>query len=311
MVGSLSMEKWVQKITDFVSSGSFAMVILMTVALWTLVMLVILFWPQNFSNSAALMSSFKMWCFGYDPLTGQYNKPQLLMLVLDPLFIGGIVFVVWKQGISQLWNHHRKTLWRVGGVAVFLVFGTLASIAQVQAARLKEGQSIFDAQLVRTFDLAPVFKLTDQNGKEFSLPTSEGITIVSAFYTHCVHTCPQIIEQARRVLQKSKLDVTQLQIALITLDPENDSVDVLKKKAEKLELSDNWHLLTGESKEVNDILDQFQVARVKDAQGNIGHSNVFYVIDRNGKIAFRMGLGGNQELWLRQAIEFLKNEKNG
>lgn len=305
------MVKWVNKITEFVGSGVFALSILLTLSLWSGVMLVILIWPQNFSSTSAMAANFKMWCFGYDPLTGQYNKPQLLMLVLDPLFMGGLVFVVWKKGIIDLLKNHRKTVWSVTSFAALLVIGTLVGIAQVQASKLGAGKNILDAQLLRTTELAPSFKLTDQHGNEFKFPLENSVTIVSAFYTHCEHTCPQIIEQARRALQKSKLDPNQIQVALISLDPERDTVEVLKSKSEKLNLPSNWHLLTGNPKYVNEILDLYQVARVRDADGNIGHSNIFYVIDKQGKLAFRVGLGTTQEAWLRQAIELLQIEKKG
>jgi len=98
-------------------------------------------------------------------------------------------------------------------------------------------------------------------------------------------------------------------VAFVTLDPARDSVETLKKKYEALELTPNWHLLTGDSKSINQILDQYQVARAPAEGGTIGHSNLFYVIDKKGKIAFKIGLGSVQQKWLRQALDLLVREE--
>jgi len=310
VVGEM-MEKLVYKIIDFVGSGVFALMILLTVLLWSLVMLAILAWPQSFTSSAAWAATFRIWCFGYNPATGEYNIPQLIMLVLDPLFLGGIVFVVWKKGILDLFLHRRKAVVKMASASLLMVAAALFSIAQVQAAKLGDGKALRDEQLLRRNERAPRFLLKDQNGAKFVAPSPGEVTIVTAFYAHCQHTCPQIIEQARRALKKSKIEEGRVQLALITLDPENDTVEALKAKAVQLGLPANWHLLTGDPIEVNRVLDRFEVSRLRDANGNIGHSNVFYVIDKKGDLAFRIGLGSAQEAWLREAIELLEKEKTG
>ena len=302
------MERRIRQISEFLSSGAFAVLVLLLVLSWTAVMAAILFWPETFSPFAAYAAMLRVWCFGYDPVSGHYNPVQLAMFFIDPLFIGFIAAFIWKGGIISFITGRRRTVTCYAMVSLVAVAAALYGIAY---ASVGEGEQFSDYTLIRAAEAAPVFSLTDQNGEAYALAPGR-ITIVSAFYTHCTHTCPQIIEQARRALSKADLPqavVDTIDVALVTLDPERDSVARLREVAGRLALPPSWHLLTGAADTVNRILDRYQVARVRDDSGNIGHSNIFYVIDREGRLAFRIGLGTAQENWLRRALERLAEEK--
>jgi protein SCO1 len=60
---------------------------------------------------------------------------------------------------------------------------------------------------------------------------------------------------------------------------------------------------------VNRVLDQLEIARVREEKtGRIDHSNIFFLIDRRGKIAYRLGLGDRHEAWLVEGLESLLGE---
>jgi len=40
----------------------------------------------------------------------------------------------------------------------------------------------------------------------------------------------------------------------------------------------------------------------------IDHANLFLLLDRNGKVAYRLGLGDRQERWLASALRILLQE---
>lgn len=306
-MGTITKAQRVTQIGDFIGSGGFGLFVLGLVFWWTLAMLVFVFWPQNFDQSSAFAASFRIWCFGYDPVTGKFDQAKIIMLILDPIFLGVIVGVVWFHPISEILKKKVMQAARMQIFSIGIVAAILVAVAASQAANLEESASLFDFQLIREFQPAPTFNLTDQNGSAYTLKPGK-ITIVSAFYTHCTHTCPMIINQMKAALGRAKLSSSDVDVALVTLDPENDTVARLKEREQKLNLESNWHLLTGDSKTINSVLDSYQVARAKAADGTIGHSNIFYVIDKKGNLAFKIGLGSVQEIWLRQAMERLLKE---
>lgn len=75
------------------------------------------------------------------------------------------------------------------------------------------------------------FQLTDQNGNPFSLQNLEGKwTLIFFGFTHCPDVCPTILATAAKMYQGlSPKEREQLQIVLISLDPERDTPEQLAK----------------------------------------------------------------------------------
>lgn len=307
MVGSVAVRRGVNAIGEFLAGGEFAVFVLTLVLTWTAAMVALMLWPHTFSPAAAFAGSFRVWCFGYDPLTGSWDLSRMAIVVLAPLLLCAFVGLAWRRMVIDTLARSRWVLARWTGVSTLIVVSILLGVAKSEAARSAGGNSVADYQLIRESAPAPRFLLTDHNGTAYS-PAPGRVTVVTAFYAHCEHTCPRIIEQGRQALLKANIDPSRIDMALITLDPERDTVELLKRKAHNLKLASNWHLLTGPSAEVSAILDRYNVARSRDESGNIGHSNLFYVIDAQGRLAFKIGLGTVQEVWLKQALELLLRE---
>lgn len=306
MVGAVALKKKVSGLGDFLSSGAFGVFTLMLVFTWTAAMGALILWPETFTPMASFAASFRIWCFGYDPMTGKFNVPQLALVVLDPVFFALLIGGVWKNQIVESVRASKVLLVKAGTFSALIVLSILTGVSYLDGKAL-EGKSVADYRLLRTSDPAPAIPLLDQNGASYSIKPGR-VTIVSAFYAHCVHTCPMIVEQAKQALAKSGTLASPVDVAMITLDPESDTLTALKEKSTALKLDANWHLLTGEPKKVNSILDQYQVRRERAADGTIAHSNIFYVIDKKGSIAFRIGLGSAQEAWLRKVLKLLTSE---
>lgn len=306
MVGKV-VKKVAIRIGDFIASGEFAVLIMAMVLCWTIAMGALMFWPETFSPTASFAASFRIWCFGYDPLSGHFDKPRVIMLFLDPIFIAALIGFIWNRSVLTVLRSQKTLIVTCFVISAGLVTGALALLAQSEVAKAATAQGLADYQLVRKFNPAPQFDLIDQSGKPYSLGRKH-VTIVSAFYTHCQHTCPKIIEEARRVLEKTRGDLGRVEVALISLDSATDTVARLKETADRLKLPANWHLLTGQTPLVEKILDQYHVTRARDADGNIGHSNIFYVVDSQGRLAFEISLGKAQEVWLKRVIELLSAE---
>lgn len=70
-----------------------------------------------------------------------------------------------------------------------------------------------------------------------------------------------------------------------------------------------YHFLTGDSGQVNQALDKMGLERFRDEHGVIQHTNLYLVIDRTGKVAYRFSLGELQEDWLVEALKLVCAEQ--
>lgn len=108
----------------------------------------------------------------------------------------------------------------------------------------------------------------------------------------------------------SKEQRQDLTIVGITLDPKNDTPERLTYMAEGQGVAaPMWNLVTGEPAKVERILDLLSVARERDPEtGVIDHSNLFILVDRTGRISYRLTLGKRQQQWLVSALQVLLAE---
>ena len=61
---------------------------------------------------------------------------------------------------------------------------------------------------------------------------------------------------------------------------------------------------------MNALLDRLNVARTRDEKsGQIMHSNLFFLLDREGRIAYRLSLSQHEASWLISALRVLLAEK--
>src|SRR5476651_1448260 len=98
------------------------------------------------------------------------------------------------------------------------------------------------------YHLVSDFTLTDQNGKPVTLKTFEHkIIIVSFFFSNCPTLCTEVnrnIDSLAQGYLKNKL----IQFVSITVDPQRDTPEALKKYSAKYGLSDDkWRFLTGDT----------------------------------------------------------------
>jgi protein SCO1/2 len=170
----------------------------------------------------------------------------------------------------------------------------------------------FPAESIRTQDPAPTIALTNHLGEPYNLETTRGdVVMITAVYATCPHTCPAIIRQAKKVSEELDPNLRRdFRVLGITMDPENDSPEALAELAEMHGLeAPLFQFLTGDPEEVNSLLDDLGFARQFNPEtGEIDHVNLCVLIDRDGKIAYRLTLGEKQELWLQSALTVLLEE---
>lgn len=74
------------------------------------------------------------------------------------------------------------------------------------------------------------FHLNDFNGQPRSLADFRGKVVLLFFgYTHCPLVCPTTLADLARVMEKLGQDADRVQVLFVTVDPENDSPELMAK----------------------------------------------------------------------------------
>lgn len=106
---------------------------------------------------------------------------------------------------------------------------------------------------VPTFGQVPEFSFTDQAGRPFSSQALAGQTwVVEFFFTHCPTIC---VELTRAMKQLDAQLPKGVALVSITVDPEQDSPEVLRRYIEKNAIdTSRWAFLTGPLDQVEDAV---------------------------------------------------------
>jgi protein SCO1/2 len=144
---------------------------------------------------------------------------------------------------------------------------------------------------------APAFKLTNQEGKTVTQDFYKGkVYVVEFFFSTCPSICP-VMNQNMLGIEKEFSGNNDFGIASITINPEHDTVEVLKKHYDGLGItSANWNFLTGSKDYIYDIANKgFKIYAGEDskAAGGFEHSGLFALVDKNGKIRCRKDKNNN------------------
>ena len=170
---------------------------------------------------------------------------------------------------------------------------------------------------------APKFELTDQNKKKITNADYKGkVYVLEFFFASCPSICPKMNKNMVDI-QNQFFGNPNFGIVSITIDPENDTSEVLKKHADILGAkSSNWHFLTGDKKYIYDLANKgFNLYAGENSKVNGGfeHSGLFALIDKEGNIRCRKDEYGNPILYydgiekegvkaIQQDIAILLNE---
>jgi len=275
---------------------------------FALLMVVVLLTPASPTGFGAFALEFKRWCFDWNG--GPTPVFPAVMMISELVLFAGIVAYLWRAPLRDALRSERRSLVRWSGAAVAAVL--VASMAMVSLGQ-PSPVTITVADL-RIAVPAPDISLIDHTGAPVEVAEHRGqVLLVTAVYSTCGYTCPMILSQARRAVDS--LDEAQrgdLRILAITLDPRHDTQEILAEAAAVQQLpAPLWRLVTGPPDDVERTLDAWNVSRRKNPEtGEIDHANLFLLVDRQGRLAFRLGLATDRERedWLVDALRILLDE---
>ena len=158
----------------------------------------------------------------------------------------------------------------------------------------------------------PAYSLTDQNGAAFGSEELDGhVYVVTFFFTSCVTICPKVLNAAKALQDRYKRSELDIRLVSITVDPENDTPERLKKFAEGVGADfATWTFLTGARAELEALIvggfKTYMGEREEDADGmmDIGHGSRFVLVDQSG------GVRGHYEITPLGADEVFHRSKH-
>ncbi|GIV19813.1 MAG: hypothetical protein KatS3mg023_1564 [Armatimonadota bacterium] len=138
----------------------------------------------------------------------------------------------------------------------------------------------------------PAFALTAHTGQPLTLQDLRGrVWIANFFFTSCQSICP-IMQENMVEVQRALADNPAVQIVSFTVDPERDTVPVLRDYARrKGAIPGKWLFVTGAKKDIYRLARQgFKLAAddvPEEQQGtrhDFIHSEKFVLVDAQGRI---------------------------
>jgi protein SCO1/2 len=154
----------------------------------------------------------------------------------------------------------------------------------------------------------PAFSFTDQDNTVVTEKTFDNkIYIANFFFTSCGSICPRMTTNLLKV-QKAFPNNDHIGFISHTVTPWIDSVQRLKKYAERFDLDKRWHLVTGEQGAIYRLARQSYFAEeepgfTKDSTEFL-HTEHILLVDRNKQI--RGVYNGTLELEIDRLIEDIK-----
>jgi protein SCO1/2 len=151
--------------------------------------------------------------------------------------------------------------------------------------------------------------LTDHNGQRRTLADFRGKVVTLFFgFTHCPDVCPTTLVEMATVMKELGPDADRLQVLFVTVDPERDTTEVLKRYVPAFHPS--FLGLTGSVDEVTRTAKEFKVffQKQKLASGGytMDHSAGTYILDSEGRLRLFAQYGVGAQAMLHDIRLLLK-----
>lgn len=155
----------------------------------------------------------------------------------------------------------------------------------------ESGHPVVESNGDTVFLRRPDFQLVDQEDEKLTAKELDGKPfVINFFFSRCGLICPTMNDNLARVLDNSVPGT--LKLVSVSIDPEYDSVAVLKKYASQF-VDDNstWHFLTGDKQYIYDLAIKGFKLPVSDASDYVKnlsvdetfiHSEKLLLIDSRG-----------------------------
>ncbi len=197
---------------------------------------------------------------------------------------------------------------------LFLGLGIVGGVLLVFLGwKLFSPQYQFRGSLIEPPVKAPDFSLVSQNEKDWRLSEQKNKTIVIFFgYTSCPDVCPLTLSKFKQLKELLGKDADEIEFVYITVDPERDSPEKMKRHLDAFD--EEFVGLTGTTELMEPVWKDYGVYRLKveteSATGYLmDHSATTYVINSNGELRLTFPYGMDVEEMSADLSEVVKEGK--
>jgi protein SCO1/2 len=273
-------------------------------------------WPTDAPWLGSFVRDFQLWCYRPDPRTGGLAWTAVGVMLLEPLFIVGIAGLLWRPALRQLgraatWRRHAGAA-ATGLLVIAAAVAGLVLYARADAARA-DALPPFPGERIRLALPLPAATLVDQKGAEFGFADLRGeVVVVTGVYASCATACPEIFGELHRLLGGlAPAERAGVRVVALSLNPEYETAELMDAVAAARGFTHpELRYVNGRTPaEMLDLLGRLQFARVRHPEtGIIDHVNLFLLVDRAGRIAYRLNLDPRHRPWLDAGLRALLAE---
>ncbi|HEX6318609.1 MAG TPA: SCO family protein [Burkholderiales bacterium] len=149
-----------------------------------------------------------------------------------------------------------------------------------------DGGPQFKSTDITGVDYGKSLALTDHTGRPRTLADFRGKAVVLFFgFTHCPDVCPTTLADVSQALKQLGSDAQQVQVLLVTVDPERDTPEALAKYVTAFD--PRFLGLYGDEAATRRAAQEFKIYYEKRKTGDsysVDHSGQSYVIDPQGRL---------------------------
>jgi len=197
--------------------------------------------------------------------------------------------------VKQAGHRGRNGMLLVGGLVAVVAAGVLAFVLIPPSRRAADRSAavVEPAEDLPVVTRLPDFTLTDHTGAAFGRGQLVGhVTIAGFVFTRCQTVCPLITLRMRKLQEQTRSAGAALQLVSFTVDPVNDTPEVLAAYAAKAGADPaRWRFVSGDPAEVRRVvagamamsMDPDGTTQANGAAG-IRHSEHLALIDRSGQV---------------------------
>ena len=114
------------------------------------------------------------------------------------------------------------------------------------------------------------FTLADQTGAPFTFSSARGKVVLMAFlFTHCGDVCPFSAIKMRLALEQLGAAAKDVELVVVSTDPERDTVPVLAAYSKDLGLYDKWHMVTGPVADMQKLYASLKITVIKSEEEEV------------------------------------------
>jgi protein SCO1/2 len=157
---------------------------------------------------------------------------------------------------------------------------------------------------------APGFSLVSQDGRPMGLADLRGkVVAVTFIFASCTDTCPLLTDKMARIQDELGARFgSEIAFVSITVDPERDGPDVLKRYARSFGANlTGWTFLTGSPQAIADVTKRYGVFVSRPAAGgDIEHTFLTSLIDPHGMMRVQyLGVRFDPQEFRRDLLELV------